>query len=175
MIGAPLFAASEAASTAFGPLDFAIAGSLLFWALVCFLIYYFVLAPMLMQRSETVIEDRDRTVKNDLAAAEQANADAAALLAQYESKLEDARAEASAAVREVLATAKLKAVAEENRVSKKIAQGAQEAEQRISAALQEAAKDLAESAAETAQAAVACLAGLKVTKTMAKNALKASP
>ena len=174
MIGVPLFAAGEAASSVFGPLDFALAGSLLFWALVCFLIYYFALAPMLMRRSEALIEDRDKTVKDDLAAAEQANAAATDLLAQYESKLENARTEASAAVREVLATAEQKAVAAENRVSKKIAKNAHEAEQRISATLQAAAKDLADSAAETAQTAVARLAGLKVTKTVAKNAVKAS-
>lgn len=168
-----IFAASESSGT-FGPLDFAIAGSLIFWGLVCFLIYYFILAPMLMRRSEAVIQDRDQTIKGDLATAEAANATAADLLAQYEAKLDEARAEASSAVRAELADAEKKALAAENRVSKKIVKQAAEADDRIRAALNEASADLADSAAVTAQAAVARLAGLKVTKTVAKDAVKAS-
>lgn len=170
----PIFAASEEASAAFGPLDFAIAGSLLFWALVCFLIYYFVLAPMMMKRSEALIQDRDNTVKGDLASAEKANADATKLLEQYESKLETARAEASNAVRAVLAEAEKNAVSAENRVSKKIAKNAAESDDRINDALAAASSELTESAADIAQAAVARLAGLKVTKSVAKTAVKAS-
>jgi len=168
-----IFAAGEAGST-FGPLDFAIAGSLIFWALVCFLIYYFVLAPMMMRRSEALIEDRATAIKDDLGKAEAANAAAADLLAQYESKLEAARAEASSLVRGELAEAEKKALAAENRVAKKIIKQAAEADDRIRAALAESAADLAESAAVSAQAAVERLAGLKVTKTVAKSAVKAS-
>ena len=168
-----ILAAGESSGT-FGPLDFAIAGSLIFWGLVCFLIYYFVLAPMLMRHSEAIIEDRNKTIKGDLATAEDANAKAADLLAQYEATLEEARAEASSAVRAELADAEKKALAAENRVSKKIVTQAAEADDRIRAALNEAATDLTDTAATTAQAAVARLAGLKVTKTVAENAVKAS-
>ena len=121
-MSSPLIFAAGEASTTFGPLDFAIAGSLLFWGLICFLIYYFFLAPRLMTRSEAIMEDRDQTVKGDLAAAEDANAKAADLLAQYEAKLDEARSNASEAVRTVLAEADKKAIAAENRVSKKIAE-----------------------------------------------------
>ena len=168
-----IFAAGGDASASFGPLDFAVAGSLLFWGLVCFLIYYFFLAPRLMNRSEELIEDRDQTVKGDLAAAEEANAKAADLLAQYEAKLDAARADASGAVRAVLADAEKKALAAENRVSKKIAKQAAEADDKITEALKNAAADLSDSAATTAQTAVERLAGLKVTKTVAKSAVKA--
>lgn len=170
--GTLLFAADEAAT--FGPLDFAIAGSLLFWGLVCFLIYYFVLAPRLMNRSEEIIQDREGTIKSDLAAAEEANAKAADLLAQYESKLEEARAEASSTVRDELADAEKKAIAAENRVAKKIIKQAADADDKIREALSASEADLSDSAAVTAQAAVARLAGLKVTKAVAKSAVKAS-
>ena len=173
-MSSPLIFAAGEASTTFGPLDFAIAGSLLFWGLICFLIYYFFLAPRLMTRSEAIMEDRDQTVKGDLAAAEDANAKAADLLAQYEAKLDEARSNASEAVRTVLAEADKKAIAAENRVSKKIAEQAADADDAIRAAFAEAAADLSDSAATTAQAAVERLAGLKVTNTVAKDAVKAT-
>jgi len=171
-----IFAAEAAESTPFGPLNFeaAVAGSLLFWGLVCFLIYYFFLAPRLMNRSEEIIEDREGAIKGDLAAAEAANSKAADLLAQYEQKLENARAEASSTVRDQLAEAEKKAIAAENRVAKKIIKQAAEADDRIREALSSAEAELSDSAAVTAQAAVARLAGLKVTKTVAKSAVKAS-
>ena len=58
--------------------------------------------------------------------------------------------------------------------NQKIVQQAAQAEDRIRASLAEAATDLTDSAAVAAQAAVKRLAGLKVTKTVAKNAVKAS-
>lgn len=173
MISGLILAAGEP-SGAFGPLNPENIPSLLFWGVLTFLISYFFLAPRLMKRSEEIIDDREGAIKSDLAEAEAANAKAADLLAQYEAKLEAARSDASASVRETLAEADSKAIAAENRVSKKIAKQAAEADDRIRAAMDEAAADLADSAAETAQAAVARLAGLKVTKTVAKSAVKAS-
>ena len=175
MQGAFLFAAESGdLETVFGPLNFAIAGSLLFWGLVCFLIYYFVLAPRMMSRAEEIIEDRNSTIKEDLAAAEAANAEAANVLAQYEADLDTARSTASAEVREVLADAEKKAIAAENRISKKIAKQAADADEAMRTALSQAQDDLADSAATTAQSVVARLAGLKVTKAVAKSAVKAS-
>ena len=175
MSGSVIFAAAGAeAGSTFAPLDFAIAGSLVFWALVCFLIYYFVLAPMMIRRSEALIEDREETIRGDLEEAEAANAKAADLLSQYEAELEKARGEASHHVSAVITEAKKTALAEEAKISQKIAQQAAQAEDRIRASLAEAATDLTDSAAVAAQAAVKRLAGLKVTKTVAKNAVKAS-
>lgn len=173
MSGSFLFAA-EASESGFGPLEFAFAGSLLFWAFVCFLIYYFLLAPRLISRSEEIINDRKGAISEDLKAAEKANSKAAELLAQYEDKLDKARAEASSTVRDQIADAESKAIAAENRVAKKIIKQAAEADDRIREALSSAEAELRDSAAVTAQAAVERLAGLKVTKTTAKSAVKAS-
>ena len=125
----------------------------------------------MVNRSEEIIGDREKTISDDLASAEQANAKAAELLAQYEEKLGQARADASSAVRTVMEEADKKAIAAENRVAKKIIKQTAEADDRIRAALSDAQADLADSAAVTAQSAVARLAGLKVTKTVAKNAV----
>ena len=174
MTGIPLIAAGEAASAAFGPLDFALAGSLLFWGLACFLIYYFGLAPIMMRRSEALIDDRDQTIKGDLAAAEAANSKAADVLAQYENKLEEARAEASATVRSVILESEKKSLAAENQIAKKISEDANESDIQIAKTLQEAAQDLADCAAETAQMAVNHVAGIKVTKAVARKAVGVS-
>ena len=175
-MSALVFAAQTAESAPFGPLNFemAVAGSLLFWGLVCFLIYYFFLAPRLMNRSEEIMEDRRSAIQGDLAAAEAANAQAAELLAQYEAKLDEARTEASSAVREQLAEAEQKAITAENRVAKTIIKQAAEADSRIREALSDAEAELSDSAAGIARAAVARLAGLHVAKTVATSAVKAS-
>ena len=176
MLKATVFAADagEKASEIFPLFDPANAPTLLIWGVLVFLVSYLFLAPRLMSRSEEFIQDRENTVKNDLAQAEEANAKAAELLSQYEEKLSTARADASSAVRTVLDDADKKAIAAENRVSKKIVKQAADADDRIREATAAAAADLADTAAETAQATVARLAGLKVTKTIAKNAVKAS-
>ena len=174
MLDAVIFAAETGTSEFFPLFSPANAPTLLFWGLVTFLVSYFFLAPRLISRSEELIGEREGTIKSDLSDAETANAQAATLLAQYEEKLATARVDASTAVRSVLDEADKKSIAAENRVAKKIVKQAADADDRIRAAMDAAADDLADSAAETAQATVARLAGLKVTKTVAKSAVKAS-
>lgn len=174
MLDAVLFAAEADASEIFPLFSPKNAPTLLFWGLLTFLVSYFFLAPRLISRSEELITDREDTIKGDLSEAEAANEQAATLLAQYEEKLATARADASTAVRSVLDEADKKAIAAENRVAKKIIKQTADADDRIRAAMADADADLKDSAAETALAAVAHLAGLKVTKTVAKSAVKAS-
>ena len=173
-MNALIFAAGAAEEAQFWPLDMGLAPSLLFWGFLACLAYFFWLAPKMANRSEDLISDREGAVKGDLSDAETANAKAADLLAQYEAKLEEARSEASAAIRGELAEAEKKAIAAETRLSKKIIQQTADSDARIRTALSSVADDLTDSAATTAQAAVARLANLKVTKTVAKSAVKAN-
>lgn len=148
--------------------------SQLFWLLLTFGIVYFFIGRGMAPKIQATVDQRDRTVADDLAAAEAARvaADAAeeswrahenAAREAAQKKLGEARAKAAAATERQLAKAG-------DEIDGKTA----EAEARIAAASKAAQGEIEAVAADVAQDIVAKLSGANVTATEAKAAVKAA-
>lgn len=88
--------ATEAATSAPGmpQLDVSTFGNQIFWLLVTLVAIYFVLSRVALPRIAAILAERQGTITNDIAAAEDLKARAKSAEAAYEQALADARAEA---------------------------------------------------------------------------------
>lgn len=87
--------ATEAASAAGMPqLEVSTFSNQIFWLVVALIAIYFVLSRVALPRIAAILAERQGTITNDLAAAEDLKAKAKAAEAAYEQALVDARAEA---------------------------------------------------------------------------------
>lgn len=148
--------------------------SQLFWLLLTFGIVYFFIGRGMAPKVQATVDQRDKTVADDLKAAEAARvaADAAeetwrghenAAREAAQKKLAEARGKAAAATEKQLAKAG-------GEIDAKVA----EAEARIAAASQAAQGEIEAVAAEAAQDIVAKVSGAKVSAAEAKTAVKAA-
>ncbi|MET4102339.1 F-type H+-transporting ATPase subunit b [Roseovarius sp. MBR-78] len=112
---------AKAAESATGlpQLDFSTFGNQIFWLLVALVVIYFILSRIALPRIAAVLAERQGTITNDLAAAEDLKARAVEAEEAYKKALADAKAEAQkiiaetkAAIREDLDRANEKADAE---------------------------------------------------------------
>ncbi len=146
--------------------------SQLFWLLVIFGLVYFVIGRGMVPKVMDTVGLRDKQIADDLAAA-QAARDAADEAEEAWRKRENANREAAQAL---VAEAKNKAQAATEsklaQVQAAIDTRLEEAEARIDASRAEAAAEIETVAAEAAQDIAARLAGIKVTKTDARSAVK---
>ncbi len=143
--------AAEAAGPGMPQLDITTFGNQIFWLLVALVVIYFVLSRVALPRIAAILAERQGTITNDIAAAEDLKVKAKEAEAAYEKALADARAEAQRiagetkdAIQADLDTAIAKADAE-------IAAKAAESEKAIAdirAGAQEAVKDVAKDAAK---------------------------
>ena len=89
---------TSAAEAAGGPgmpqLDVTTFGNQIFWLLVALVVIYFVLSRVALPRIAGILAERQGTITNDLAAAEDLKAKAAEAEAAYDKALAEARAEA---------------------------------------------------------------------------------
>jgi F-type H+-transporting ATPase subunit b len=101
------YSAAEAAQDAAGPgmpqLDFSNWGNQIFWLVLTLIVIYFVLSRIALPRIASVLAERQGTISNDIAAAEDLKAKAHAAEAAYDKALVDARAEAQNIVAEAKA------------------------------------------------------------------------
>ena len=147
--------------------------SQLFWLLLVFGIIYFFIGRGMVPKIQSVVEDRDRTISDDLAAAQKAREEADAAEAAYRERLDQSRSEALKVAQEAKQKAaldtekKLKAIDE--KVGKKVA----EAEARIRGAAEKARLELEPVAAEAASELVGKLTGQKIAARDAVPAVKA--
>lgn len=148
--------------------------SQIFWTLLTFGLVFFVVGLGMLPKVLSTVDERDKTVSDDLAAAEAARvaADAAeeqwrtqdnAARSAVQKRIADARAKGAIKAEKTLATAGAK-------IDAKIA----EAEARIAEASAAANAEIESVAAEAAQDIVARLSGAKVTAAEAKKAVKAA-
>lgn len=148
--------------------------SQIFWTLLTFGFVFFVVGLGMLPKILSTVDERDKTVSDDLTAAEAARAAADAAEEQWrtqdaaareavQARLAEARAKGTAKAEKTLATAGAK-------IDAKIA----EAEVRIAEASAAASAEIEAVAAEAAQDIVARLSGAKVTATEAKKAVKAA-
>ncbi|NKW91745.1 F0F1 ATP synthase subunit B' [Rhodobacteraceae bacterium R_SAG9] len=139
--------AAEAASASGMPqLDFSSWGNQIFWLLVTLVVIYFVLSRIALPRIAAVLAERQGTITNDIAAAEELKAKAVEAEEAYNKALADAKAEAARIVAEAKAEIQADLNAATEKADAEIAAKAAESEKAIAeirAGALESIKDVA--------------------------------
>jgi F-type H+-transporting ATPase subunit b len=139
--------AAEAASASGMPqLDFSSWGNQIFWLLVTLVVIYFVLSRIALPRIAAVLAERQGTITNDIAAAEELKAKAVEAEEAYNKALADAKTEAARIVAEAKAEIQADLNAATEKADAEIAAKAAESEKAIAeirAGALESIKDVA--------------------------------
>ena len=150
--------ADAAASTPGMPqLDFSTWGNQIFWLVVTLVVIYFVLSKVALPRIAAILAERQGTITNDIAAAEDLKVKAQEAEAAYDKALADARAEAHRIVAEAKAEIQSDLDAAMAKADAEIAAKAAESEKAIAEIRAGAAEAIKEVAAETAQELVSAM------------------
>ncbi|GFE65221.1 F0F1 ATP synthase subunit B' [Litoreibacter roseus] len=148
----------EAESAGMPQLDFSTFDNQIFWLVVTLVVIYFILSRIALPRIASVLSERQGTITNDIAAAEDLKQRAVAAEEAYDKALADARSEANKIVADAKAEIQSdleKAMAE---ADAEIAAKSAESEKAI-AEIRESAKDnAAEVARDIAKDIVAAIA-----------------
>jgi F-type H+-transporting ATPase subunit b len=147
--------------------------SQLFWLLVVFGIIYFFIGRGMVPKIQSVVEQRDAKIAEDLAAAQKAREDAEAVEAAYRERIEVSRSEALKFAQEAKQKAALETEKRLKAIDEKIGARVAEAEAKIRAAAEKARKELEPIAAEAASQLVGKLTGQKIAVKDAELAVKA--
>ena len=152
------------------PLIFA---SQLFWLAVVFGIIYFVIAKGMVPKIQSVVDDRDRKIADDLAAAQKAREQAEISEEAYRQRVEAGRSDALKVAQEAKQKAALDTEKKLKAIDEKIGTKVAEAEARIREAADKARRELEPVAAEAASELVSKLTGQKIAPQDAEPAVKA--
>jgi F-type H+-transporting ATPase subunit b len=147
--------------------------SQLFWLIVSFGLIYLVVGRGMLPKIEATVDQRDRRISEDLAAAERARAEADQREEAYRAQVEANRAEA---LKVTQAAKQASALETEQRVKSadaEIGRTVETAEAEIRRAADAALIDIEAVAAEAAQEMVAKLSGASVSREQAAAAVKA--
>ena len=147
--------------------------SQLFWLLVVFGIIYFFIGRGMVPKIQSVVEQRDAKIAEDLAAAQKAREDAEAVEAAYRERIEVSRSEALKVAQEAKQQAALETEKRLKAIDEQIGARVAEAEAKIRAAAEKARKELESIAAEAASQLVGKLTGQKIAAKDAEPAVKA--
>ena len=147
--------------------------SQLFWLLLVFGIIYFAIGRGMVPKIQSVVDDRDKKIADDLAAAQKARDDAEAVETAYRERIEATRADAM----KLAAEAKQDAAREVEKrlaaIDAEIGKRTDEAQARIRDAADKARKELEPVAAEATSQLVTKLTGRPVDVAEAQPAVKA--
>ena len=166
--------AAAASEPGLPQLDISTWPSQIFWLIVIFGVGYVMMARIVTPKIGTVLEDRRPRLDSDLGKAREASAEAVKIRAEYEADLETARNDAATFARNAAAEAAEKAAFIEGKADKKLASKVATAEKKLATAKVEAMENLNKVAAEAALEAVEGLTGLKATKAQAEKVVKAA-
>ena len=147
--------------------------SQLFWLLVVFGIIYFWIGRGMVPKIQSVVEDRDRKIADDLAAAQRAREEAEAAEEAYRERIDASRSEALKLAQEAKHQAALDTEKKLKAVDEKIAKKVADAEAKIRDAAEAARRELEPVAAEAASQLVSKLTGQNVAAKDAEPAVKA--
>ncbi|HYE50870.1 MAG TPA: ATPase [Azospirillaceae bacterium] len=134
----------------------------LFWLAVTFGTLLVLMSKVALPRVGEVLEARQEKIASDLDKAASFKAEADGVIAAYEKALADARGNAQKVMAEASAASDAAAAKRQAELAVELASRSKEAEGRIAAAKQTALENVRAVATETAQAAVARLAGVDV-------------
>lgn len=149
----------------FDPTTFA---SQLFWLAVTFVLLYIVVSRFAIPRLGKVLEQRQKTVDDDLDRAQQLKAETEVAIATYEKALAEARAKAHDVLRETQDQISKAADTRNREVAHNLAIKIKEGEDRIAAARDDAMTQVKGIAAGAAVAIAQKLAGLSVDEASAQ-------
>lgn len=149
----------------FDPSSFA---SQLFWLLVFFVLMYQLVIKVVVPRLGGVMENRERTVDEDLAKASELKARTDAAIETYEAALAEARTRAQAIHREAAEEIARETEAGNHEVGEALARRIEEGEARIAAARDAALGDVKDVAVEVARSITGKLLGEPVDETAAR-------
>lgn len=147
--------------------------SQLFWLLLVFGIIYFWIGRGMVPKIQSVVEDRDRKIAGDLAAAQSAREQAEAAEEAYRERIDASRSEAMKVAQEAKTQAALDTEKRLKIVDEQIGTRVTEAETRIRAAAEAARRELEPVAAEAASELVTKLTGQTISAKDAEPAVKA--
>ena len=147
--------------------------SQLFWLLVVFGIIYFWIGRGMVPKIQSVVEDRDRKIADDLAAAQRAREEAEASEEAYRERIDASRSEALKLAQEAKHQAALDTEKKLKAVDAKIGKKVADAEAKIREAAEAARRELEPVAAEAASQLVSKLTGQTVSAKDAEPAVKA--
>ncbi len=151
-------AAGKAAESAGMPqLDFSTFPNQIFWLVVTLVVIYLVLSKVALPRIASVLSERQGTITNDIAAAEDLKAKAAEAEDAYNKALADARAEAGRIAAEAKAEMQAEVDAAMEKADAEIAARTAESEARITEIRDGAAAAVKEVANDTAKEVVSAL------------------
>lgn len=140
-------------------LDFSTFPNQIFWLILTLLAIYFVLTRIALPRIAGVMSERQGTITNDIASAEELKQKAREAEAAYDKALLDARAEAGRIVEKAKADIQKDLDAEMARADETIAAQTAEAEAAIAEIRDQAEQTARDAAIETAAALVAAFGG----------------
>lgn len=160
--------AGHAAAEAGGmpQLDPAAFGTQIFWLVVTLVVIYFVLTKIALPRIEAVLAERQSTITNDIAAAEELKQKAIEAEQAYNQALADARAEANKIVAEAKAEIQADVDAAAAKADAEIAAKAAESEAAIAEIRAGAVESVKAVAKDAAKDIVAVLGGKADAKTI---------
>ena len=147
--------------------------SQLFWLLLVFGIIYFWIGRGMVPKIQSVVEDRDRKIAGDLAAAQSAREQAEAAEEAYRERIDASRSEAIKVAQEAKTQAALDTEKRLKVIDEQIGTRVVEAETRIRAAAEAARRELEPVAAEAASELVTKLTGQNISARDAEPTVKA--
>jgi len=159
---------TEAAGAAPGmpQLDFTTFPNQIFWLVVTLVVIYMVLSRVALPRIASVLAERQGTITNDIAAAEELKNKAAEAEAAYDQALLDARAEAQKIVVEAKAEIQAELDVELQKADAQIAAKTAESAAAIAEIRDGAVKSVTQVAKDTAKELVAAMGGSADAKTI---------
>lgn len=140
-------------------LDFSTYGNQIFWLVITLIVIYLVLSRIALPRIAAVLAERQGTITNDIAAAEDLKAKAADAEAAYQQALIDARAEANRIAEATRAEIKAELDTAMAKADEEIAAKTKEGEAAIAEIRDNAKASIEEVAKATAQELVSALGG----------------
>ncbi len=140
-------------------LDFSTWSNQIFWLVVALVVIYFVLSRVALPRIAAVLAERQGTITNDIARAEDLKRQADEAEAAYDQALKDARAEAQAISQRTREEVKAQVAEATAAADARIAEKTAEADKAISEIRASALENVEVVAKDTAEALVAALGG----------------
>jgi len=157
---------AAAATPGMPQLDFTTFGNQIFWLVVALIVIYFVLSRIALPRIAAVLAERQGTITNDLAAAEDLKAKAVEAEEAYNKALADARAEAQDIVNATKAEIKADLDDAIAKADAEIAAKAAEGEAKIAEIRAGALESVKDVAKDTAKEIVAAMGGKADARTV---------
>jgi F-type H+-transporting ATPase subunit b len=147
--------------------------SQLFWLLVVFGILFFGIGRGMVPKIQSTVQERERKIAEDLETAQRARAQAEETEAAYRARMDASRAEAAKLTQEAKQAGARETEAKVRAVSEQLAAKIQSAEAQIRSAAEAARAEVETVAVEATQEMVERLAGIRIDRDQAAQAVKA--